>query len=291
MSVRKTIKIITLAGAAAMLPGVASAATPAFGSWTSTESGGVSTIGGCPATFTCTTIISGDDIRQANVTDGVDSFVQTVITDDAATCTYATCDFSDENFVKTDGVSTGIKARQSITDTSGGFAGSVQINSGWALTGGVPNVDISQTLSDPGTGAANDEFDTSFGLEIGATTADKSMDISQSVKLGVGTTDYQDFEVRERSGSFSTVAGTATLPLGGGDSASWVASNDVMVTWIDQVVDIGGAGSSLFAFQSVENKTVPDLADTFSTTANNPAATPFDWAPSSDVEDTFGVAP
>lgn len=294
MSVRKTIKIITLAGVAAILPGVASAATPAFGSWTSTASGGTSTITGCPAGFTCTTINSGDGFLQANVTDGTDAFVQTIITDSASTCTGTACAFSDENFVKTSGTagSNGIAAKQSSTDAALGFSSSVEINTGWALTG--QSVDINQTLTDAGTAGTGDEFDTTFDLAInlhpttGVQTG-KSMNIGQDVKLGVGTTDSQVFDVRERSGDLSVATGSNNI--GGGAATTWALGNDVMMTWISQNVDIGGAGSSLFAFQSLENiTTAPGVPETvFSTTANDPTAAPFEWL--GDEVSTFGAAP
>lgn len=293
MSVRKTIKIITLAGVAAIMPDMASAATPAFGSWSSSAAG---VITGCPAGFTCSVINSGDGFLQANVTDGTDAFVQTIITDSASSCTPATCPFSDENFVKTSGTagSNGIAAKQSSTDAALGFSSSVEINTGWALTG--QSVDINQTLSDIGTGTASDgdEFDTTFDLAInlhpttGVQTG-KSMNIGQDVKLGVGTTDSQVFDVRERSGDLSVAAGSNNV--GGGVATTWAGGNDVMMTWISQNVDIGGAGSSLFAFQSLENiTTAPGVPETvFSTTANDPTAAPFEW--DTDEISTFGAAP
>jgi len=313
MSVRNTIKIITLAGAAAMLPGVASAANPTFGDWTATG-GTISNAGAnCPTGFTCETINSGDGFLQANVTEDADPtnvFVQTIITDSGASCdnTSTFCAFTDENFVKTDGTSNGIAAKQSSNDTALNFNSSVEINTGWALTvaSPPPSVVINQGLSDDpdGTASNGDEFTTTFNLQVnldsGGTQTGKSMDIAQDVGLGAGTTDNQGFAVRERSGDLLGASGSSTL---GGNTVDWAQdvgtpanSDDVMVTWISQDVDIGGAGSSLFAFQSVENKSgtssTPDnLVSDFSTTANDPTLPPFDWDTSSDVDATFGAAP
>ena len=297
MSVRNSIKIITLAGAASMLPGIATAANPAFGAWTATNGTGIA---GCPSGFTCEEINAGDGFSQATVTDNSDAtnvFIRTVVTDVAAGCNdVASCAFSDENFVKTDGTSTGIAARQSINDSSVNFGSSVEINSGWALVTGTPNVNISQSLTDDPDGTANngDEFSTNFDLAValdsGGNQIGKDMTVTQDVGLGVGSTDNQVFDVREKSGSLQTNSGSSTL---GGDTVSWLSGNDVLVTWISQDVDIGSTGSSLFAFQSIENKTTDpgNPASDFSTTANDPTNAPFDWAAGSDVETTFGTAP
>ena len=317
MSVRNTIKIITLAGAAAVLPGVASAANPTFGDWTATG-GTISNTGvNCPSGFSCEVINSGDGFLQANVTETAhptNVFVQTIITDSAATCDNDTtfCAFTDENFVKTDGSSgsNGISGRQTSNDVALNFSSSVNINTGWALTVATPppSVVIHQGLSDnpDGTNNNGDEFTTTFDLQInldnlGAQTG-KSMDISQDVGLGAGTTDNQGFVVRERSGDLLAASGTTTLGTATPATVNWAQdlgtpadSDDVMVTWISQDVDIGGAGSSLFAFQSVENKsgtsTIDQLASDFSTTANDPTVAPFDWGNGSDVKATFGDAP
>jgi hypothetical protein len=307
MSVRTTIKIITLAGAATMLPGLASAANPTFGNWTAAGGAIDNTGGSCPTGFTCEQINSGDGFLQSNVSETANpanTFIQTIITDSGATCDNSAtfCAFTDENFVKTDGVSTGIAARQSTVDSAVNFNSSVVINTGWALSVPTPptSVNITQGLSDDpdGTAANGDEFTTSFNLQVnldsGGTTTGKAMNITQDVGLGVGGTDNQVFDVRERSGDLLTAPGTATL---GGNSVDWVASSDdVLVTWISQDVDIGSSGSSVFAFQSVENlggtsSTANNLVSDFSTTANDATLPPFDWDASSDVDAAFGAAP
>jgi hypothetical protein len=295
MSVRNSIKIITLAGAASMLPGIATAANPTFGAWTATDGVGIA---GCPSGFTCEEINAGDGFSQATVTEIADPtnvFIRTVVTDVAAGCdSSASCAFSDENFVKTDGTSTGIAARQSINDAAVNFGSSVEINSGWALVTGSPNVNITQSLTDDpdGTAGNGDEFSTAFNLAValdsGGSQVGKDMSVTQDVGLGVGSTDNQAFDVREKSGTLQTNAGSSTL---GGDTVSWVSGDDVLLTWISQDVDIGSTGSSLFAFQSVENKTTDpgNPVSDFSTTANDPTNPPFDWASGSDVETTFGA--
>jgi len=305
MSVRNSIKVITLAGAAAMLPGVASAANPTFGDWTATGGTISNTGGNCPTGFSCEVINSGDGFLQANVTEIADPanvFVQTIITDAGATCDNSAtfCAFTDENFVKTDGTSNGIAARQSATDTALNFSSSVVINTGWALTGpSTRSVDITQALTDDpdGTASTGDEFSTSFDLGINLNTSGvqtgKSMNIAQDVALGTAT-DSQVFDLRERSGDLSVAAGSTTLGTPTPATVDWVAGDDVMMAWISQDVDIGGAGSSLFAFQSIENKsgtssTTVNLASDFSTTANDPTTAPFEWG--ADEVATFGAAP
>ena len=299
MSVKNTIKVITLAGAASMIPGMASAANPAFGSWTASNGTGIA---GCPTGFSCEVINSGDGFQQANVTEDADPtnvFIRTVITDVASGCNdFTSCAFSDENFVKTDNTSTGIAGRQSTNDASVNFTSSVEINTGWALQVPTPptSVDINQALSDDpdGTAGNGDEFTTSFNLQVnldgsGAQTG-RTMDITQDVGLASAgsPTDNQEFEVRERSGDLQQTPGSALL---GGNSVSWVNGDDMMVTWVSQDVDIGSTGSSLFAFQSVENKSSSALVSDFSTTSNDPTNPPFDWAPGSSVDTTFGTAP
>ena len=157
-------------------------------------------------------------------------------------------------------------------------------------------MDISQTLTDDpdGTAANGDEFSTGFNLAValdsGGNQIGKDMNITQDVGLGVGSTDSQVLDLREKSGTLQTNAGSSTL---GGDTINWASGDDVLVTWISQNVDIGSTGSSVFAFQSVENKTTDPGAPVsdFSTTSNDPTNPPFDWAGGSDVETTFGAAP
>ncbi len=302
MSVKYTIKVITLAGAASMVPGIASADNPAFGAWSATNGTGIA---GCPSGFTCEVINSGDGFQQSNVTEVADPtnvFIRTVITDVAAGCNdFSTCAFSDENFVKTDGTSTGIAGRQSTNDSAVNFTSSVEINTGWAanVASPPPNVNINQALSDDpdGTASNGDEFTTSFNVQVNqdgsGNETGRTMDISQDVGLGAGSTDNQVFAVRERAGDLQTSPGAAAL---GGNTVDWVSGDDVMVTWVSQDVDIGSTGSSLFAFQSVENKdgsatTPTDVVSDFSTTANDPTNPPFDWSSGSDVDTTFGSAP
>lgn len=297
MSVRNTIKIITLAGAATMLPGVASAGDPTFGNW-DVSAGSIDVEGNCPSGWTCSVTNSGDGFAQATVTDGTDTYVQTIITDSSATCdpnVTGDCAFVDENFVKTDGTSSGIAARQIANDSASNFTNDVTINTGWALGSG-PNVDINQTLSDDpdGTPNSNDEFATAFNLQVNLDASGNqtglTMAVSQDVGLGVGGTDSQTFEVREASGDLQSTPGSAVL---NSNTISWADTDDVLVTWISQDVDIGSSGSSVFAFQSVENKTTDPGAPVsdFSTSVNDPTAAPFDWGSTSDVKATFGAAP
>lgn len=300
MKLRNTITLTALAGVITIMPSIASAANPAFGSWTATN--GIN-ITGCPAGFTCEVINSGDGFQQANVTENADPsnvFVQTIITDVASGCSdFASCAFSDENFVKTDGISTGISGRQSTNDAALNFSSSVEINTGWALDVASPpsSVNINQGLTgDPTPGQPGDEFVTAFNLLVnldsnGVQTG-RSMNISQDVGLGVGSGDNQVFDVRQLSGTLQTNTGSSTLgatPV----TVNWQSNDDVMVAWIGQDIDIGSIGSSVFAFQSVENFTAPRAGVTsdFSTTANDPTAAPFDWAVGSDVDATFGAAP
>lgn len=287
MNIRRTIKILSIAGAGVaagmvMLPGTATSATPGFGSWSA--SGG--TISGCPSGFTCTELVGGDGFRQVQVNDNSssDSFVWTTVTDTGATGTASTLPFSDENFVKTDGTSTGIADNQTITDnTNGSFSGAVQILTGFA-SGGNDTVDITQSLSANPDGLSNtgDEFSNTFNMTVnldstGSQTG-RFMQIDQSTALG-NATDTQIFAIRASAGSALTTSSSMTL---GGNTVSWTAGDDVLLAWVGQGLTLGSLGSSQFGYEGITNNTTSTTASEFS----QADAGPFQWLPG-----TFGTEP
>ncbi len=296
MNIRRTIKILSLAGAtvaagAVMLPGTASSATPGFGSWWSASNG---TISGCPSGFTCTELVSGDGFRQFQINDNSssDSFVGTIVTDTGVTGTGGTLPFSDVNFVKTDGTSTGIADQQAITDNSNGsFNGNVTIQTGFAASGN-DTVVISQGLSanPDGLPKTGDEFSNTFGMTVNLDSSGnqtgRSMSIDQTTALG-NATDVQVFAIRGAAGSKLTTPGSLTL---GGNTVSWSAGNDVLLSWVGQSLTLGSLGSSVFGFEGITNNTpaTPTTASAFSQASTGAAGStsPFPW-PTAD----FGTQP
>jgi hypothetical protein len=287
MNIRRTIKILSIAGAgvamgAVILPGTATSATPGFAAWSS--SGG--TISGCPSGFSCTELVGGDGFRQVQVNDNnsADSFVWTIVTDTGATGSASTLPFSDENFVKTDGTSTGIADAQTVNDTTNGtFGGNVQILTGFA-SGGNDTVNIQQSLTAdpngiPGTG---DEFANTFNMTVNLNSAGNQtgrfMKIDQSTALG-NATDTQIFAIRASAGSALTTTSSMTL---GGTAVSWNAGDDVLLTWVGQGLTLGSLGSSQFGFQGITNNTSSATASQFS----QATAGPFTWDTG-----TFGTQP
>ena len=295
MNIRRTIKILSLAGAtvaagAVMLPGTATSATPGFGAWSA--NGG--TLSGCPSGFTCTELVGGDGFRQVQVNDNSssDSFVWTIVTDTGVTGTASSLPFSDENFVKTDGTSTGIADNQRVNDSSNGtFGGSVQILTGFA-SGGNDTVHIDQSLTANPDGLSNtgDEFSNTFTMDVNLDSAGNQtgrfMSIDQNTALG-NATDVQIFAIRGAAGTALTTGDSLTL---GGDTVSWNAGDDVLLSWVGQGLTLGSLGSSVFGFEGITNNTpsTPTTASEFSqaTTGASNSTSPFPW-PASD----FGTQP
>jgi hypothetical protein len=287
MNIRRTIKILSLVGAgvavgATMLPGTATSATPGFASW-SASSGNIT---GCPSGFSCTELVGGDGFRQVQVNDNgsSDSFVWTIVTDTGATGTASTLPFSDENFVKTDGTSTGIADSQKVNDTSNGtFGGTVSILTGFA-SGGTDTVQISQSLSANPDGLSNtgDEFSNTFDMTVNLDSSGNQtgrfMNIDQNTALG-NSTDVQIFAIRASSGSALTTTGSLTL---GGTAVSWTAGDDILLTWVGQGLTLGSLGSSQFGYEGLTNNTTTATNSEFS----QADAGPFAWDAA-----TFGTQP
>jgi hypothetical protein len=273
----------------------------------------------------CTPLISGDGFLQQEVRVGTETYIQTVIIDPlssnaAADTDISTLSFSDITFIQMSGSTNGIKGLQRITDdplntnaadTSGNlFSGTTQLLIGaWADELGVADLVISQDFRDnSGTGTAigsgtdasqtEDDFVNTFSLEInldGNTQLGKSMDMQQDVGMSDPTVtspgdDFQRFVIRQRSGDLLTAAGSlelgpASAGTTSGGTVEWTDSEDVMMTWLGQRVNLGGTGSAIFGFQSVDNRS--DSVDPISTFSTSTAGTdsPFTW------DTNFGDAP
>ncbi|MCF6322846.1 MAG: hypothetical protein L3J89_00740 [Gammaproteobacteria bacterium] len=234
--------------------------------------------------------------------------------------------FSDMTFIQMSGANNGIKAMQRLrddptilnpADTSGNlFESTTQLLIGtWAQGtdhGDDANLKITQSFRDNSntgiaigaTGATEtaDDFVNEFTLDVNLDSSGeqtgKRMDMLQDVGMSdPGATvvgdDFQRFVIRQRSGDLLTSTGslelgTPSAGTGTGGSVDWSAGEDVLVTWLGQRVNLGGTGSAVFGFQSVDNLSDTDAPiSTFSTsTAAFGAGTPFVWDST-----TFGVEP
>ncbi|MFQ5468743.1 MAG: hypothetical protein ACE5EH_00405 [Gammaproteobacteria bacterium] len=314
MKTRSTIKILGALGAsAALLPATSFAAVPGFTGMTATNG----TISGCPAGFTCTELVAGDGFRQSTITDGTDTYIQTVVTDLGAGgtggATVESLPFSDVSYIKNDGSGSGMLGKQTVNDPATNFTGATDIASGWAGPGGTGSViTFSQSFSDDnGTvGMTTDDFTNSFTLtqtgDGAGNVLGQSMVIDQNVGMGTqaSDTDKQRFMIVAKKGdqlndgNGTTTTGSLTLPAGStvpADTVTWNdadaagGGDDVMIAWLGQQVDIGAApgNNSLFGFESVTNRTGGGSSTTtFSLTATDVTASPFQWDAA-----TFGVAP
>jgi len=229
MKLFKMLKYTVLAGLATLtLPMSAQAALP-FGEWTvTTDATNTGLIAGCPTGGTCTPLVYGEGFLQQQVGIGPDTYIQTIITDPTANCSTPPCDqslpYSDESYVRSTGTSSGIAAKQSMSDANLNFGGSTTLYVGWAATtdGSIKplnsaNLNITQNFTDPGVlGVFGDEFNSSFGLKINmdanGNQTGKSMSIGQTVEMGngvnVNTGDIQRFIIEQRSGDMLTAATT-----------------------------------------------------------------------------------
>ncbi len=322
MKIRNVVKSLAMVGAAAALLPISSAmaAGPGFDSIV-VNTGTTGTLSGCPAAATsCKTLIDGEGFLQQEVVVGADTFIQTVIIDPLAAAAVANTDvttlaFSDITFIQMAGSSNGIAGLQTLMDdpadgTGDLFNATSELAIGtWADNGGA-DLQIDQTFrNNGGTGVAigatgatqtEDDFVNSFSLSVnldGAGLATgKTMDMTQDVGMSDPTVsapgnDFQRFVIRQRSGDLMTSAGTLTLQPnatspGTGGTATWAATDDVMVAWLGQRVGLGGLGTSTFGFESVNDVTDGAVISTFSTSSTDVTASPFAWDAGN-----FGTAP
>jgi hypothetical protein len=300
LSMRNLVASISGAFLVAAVNSPAVMAAPTFGDWTVT--GGTITpgTGYCGTTATCVSLVTGDGFAQYEVTEGASVYVFTVITDAGANGDPTTLPYFDESYIQRGNV-TGLMGRQHSYDAPSNFTGDTKIYTGWATVYAPSgaNLDITQGFSSAGTAATGDEFASSFHLletiDAGGAVQGKTMSIRQDAALGDGTadnlTDRQSFAIEYRSGTHLTTPGDLTL---GYSSASptpltWVATDEVMVTWIGQninVADPGATDLSIFGYEGIDNRTAATASSTFSTSNTDivvDAGTatgyvePFDW--------------
>jgi len=312
--VKKTSLVIALS---AILPGIAMAGAPGtdgFGAWNIDTSGTITLTGtgtgggtsGCPTGMTCSgTPISDSGFLQVQMTDGTNTYFQTIIADAPAT-TGGTVPFSSENFVKSGATAGGIAAQQnmSITDTNGTVNASTTLAMGDFNNGTENQVDMSQKLGDTagefyagftyGKNSAGDastmnldqqlkttagDFATSFSATqdntINTTTgavslAGQSIDIAMGIVLNPGgTLSDQSFSFSQLSGTALTSGGTidvANPPGTGPDpSVTWVAGDKASKTVIGQSVTDAG----VFGYGSIADATAGTKLADYSLSTND----------------------
>jgi hypothetical protein len=338
MKMRSTIRALTRAGAiAAATAGIAgfsvtASAALTFGNWSVTN-GDITP--GCPSGASCSpALVTGKGFLQRQVNEGDQAYFQTIITD-ANASSASGVPFADESFVKfslsTGGQSStqgGIMDQMSLTDSANGLVSTSSLRTGsfGDGSGGNPEISLSQAVTDEGDAAGRgDNFSTSFMFNrnqstdaAGNTTVHGTrIDITQGVGLdtavpqnpasqGADWGDWTEFALTRISGDMSTQSGSATLPVGVGQSNSttrggtinWSPGDDIIVTWIGQRITIGTAdvglgipGVQTAAYQAVENVTNSEKVDTFSFGTSDSVVTPVDWGTGSGLEGTIGPAP
>ena len=254
--------ILTVGSAALILAGTAVAGPPTpYDDWR-VSAGVITSPAGaplpCPTGFTCGAPLIGDGFLQRtltqNIPGGAVQYFQTIITNQGATAANpANLDFSDESFVRssTGGqAASGIADRQRINDIPQNLTTTNELNMGWANTGGTPELNLSQTLTEPAT-----NFSTDFNFQSNNAGADRKMTIGQSVSLQQtgqpgSAGDVQGFKLVQVGGNtFVPAAGSATTQ--DGQTVNWTAGQTVQAIWVGQ--DMTGSTSQLFGFQSFAN--------------------------------------
>ena len=309
MTIRKTIRLVTLGAAMAALPGFALAAPPtAFDQWSVDASGNITTPG-CPAGFTCDAApIMDNGFMQRRIEDSAGNvYFQTIIGEGTAGQNPADMAFADENFVAMSNTSNGgIAGKQEINESSTvqGFMDSTStLMTGTVFNTGESVMVIDQTVGD-GTTLANSTFTANFAYDkalatdnFGTTTISQALnpdsnfsdsfvymfdgtqttiDIDSGIELdgGVaGAANDQTFVLNLRSGAAVAGAGAGTFPSG--DTLSWAGGDTAQQVLINQDVDgsTGQFGGGTFGFESLRNKTDATMAEESSFTAFSPFAT------------------
>ena len=328
MKIRKLVTALVLAGA--IVPTTQAALQ--LGQWQ--VDNGVINGNACPDTgsvvsCTASTLASGDGFLQQEITinDGtnITTYIRTIVADPNDTnftnsgvgAAPSSLAYSDESIVMSGGTNSGILSRQTQSDAASGFAGSSELQMGWAGdSSGNNKVIINQSFTDYGTlsdnnppSAANDLYDgdtfqNTFSLttvtDSSGNKVGKSMSIDQLLEMGNyqqdNDTDVQRFVVEERQGTEVPSNGSLTVDVLQSDGSTvpttvtWAQADDVMVAWLGQNVNIADPGAastdlSKFGFERVTNITDDNEASTSSTTSTDVTATPFEW------DATFGTAP
>lgn len=299
-----SLKIIFAISVVVLLARTAAfAATPGFDDWSVTTNGAVTgQIAGCPTGFSCTNLMSGNGFLQQSITDGVDKYIQTIITEPGANGTPAALLYTDESFVKPGNTGFGLLSKRIGIDAE--FNSTSLISSGWAAPStNLSLVQITQAITDAGEAVLGDEHSSTFALDVTNdsltdTMTSKVLDLEQSVGMGDGVHDdtiaLQKFLIKQFAGSALTTSGS--LDFGPAATVSWSAGESISLVWLGQqfanffprsgppiysTLGYEGAESLTELFGVYSNDTADIVVDANTSTGYN---IPYDW----DIA-TFGA--
>ena len=277
MRISPNTVLLTMGSAMLISSSVAMAAAPtSFGQYTAT--GGVITptgTGGCPSGFTCGAAITGDGFLQRQITDGTNTYFQTIILDkqsDIPTNTgtgladLSSATFADESFVQQGG-GTGIADSNHVfspSATSGpdqsNFTSDAKILVGSQFKGASDNlIDVTQAINDPST-----LTNVSFNLQDASTNNTQPIiTIDSTVYLVPGGTTPGVTDPRQRfylkqlqASTASSLPDLATATPAGtltGSQVSYAANDIIQVLWLGQTVQTDNTDPSViqpFGYES-----------------------------------------
>ncbi len=282
-----------------MLSGAAMAVPPAFSEWSVTSGTIASTATGgigdnCPTGYTCGPALTGAGFFQRQVSDGLNIYFQTIITETYESVgTGETLDdlaFYDESFVLAQfgaGSANGIADKQHILQNSAteskrnngapnsytdSFLMETNINAGWAGN----DMNIKQVLVD----TADQGFRTDFffqSQDLTAITDNRPDNMWMKISAQVGLTgtnlnaEVQDFVMAEARGSFVPAAGTINAGAFNGwrsktdprveqTLVGYDLNGDIAGVWVGQNMPSIGQN---FSFESYENMGTVDTDGMF----------------------------
>lgn len=289
-------KAILVCAVSLLIQPAVDAATPTFDNWAVTTNQTIKgQITGCPAGFSCTNLMSGNGFLQQSVTDGVDRFIQTIITEPGANGVATAQLYADESFVKPGNTGFGILSKRVGIDAE--FTGTSLLSSGWAASAAnLSVVQITQAITDAGTAVLGDEHSSTFTLDVtndsltNAVTS-KALELESNVGMGDGVVNdsvaLQKFLIKQFSGDALTTSGS--LDFGPAATVSWQAGGAISLVWLGQrftafiprkgppvysTLGFEGATSLTEQFGVYSNVTADIVADPNTSTGYN---IPYDW--------------
>lgn len=297
----------SVASAALLLSGAATAAPPqAFGTWSVSSTGVISGAG-------CAGQVVGTGFLQCQMTIGGKTYIQTIIAEGfAAAVPAAPVDplsrltFRSQDFVQigagsNQGVASTVGIKDSTTNPGTVFSTTAEIMAGWATSNFTPGSTtankseavLTLNVDAPGSSTANDGFLSNFNVTAitDSTNVNRitALGLGQTVELGGTGTDRQRFELRQESANPAvtayTVGGITANPLGGVLNAALNAP--LRGLWIGQTV----TGTDNFGVQSLS---VVDAAGnpTSTTSLTSLGSTgPVDWGTGGVFTAQFGSTP
>jgi len=256
--------LLTMGSAMLISSGVAMAAAPtSFGQYTATA-GIISPTGtgGCPSGFTCGAAITGDGFLQRQITDGTNTYFQTIILDKQSSVPTDTgtgladlsaATFADESFVQQGG-GTGIADSNHVFSpaaTTGpdlsSFTSDAKILVGTQFKSATDNlIDVTLTINDTST-----LTNVSFNLQDASTdnsqpiiTIDSTVYLVPGGTTPVATDPRQRFYLKQLKAD-SAITTTQTLPdlatatpagTLTGTQVSYTGNDIIQVLWLGQTV-------------------------------------------------------